>query len=110
MADPLARLKLKAWYHALVAISGAGIIASLTIQTKGITNGQALLIFGGGFFIGVGEWINHPLKMTVLPPDNQRGISGMETRSWLRHPQPIGSILDILGFVLIGISIYKMAF
>ena len=106
MDNPLSKLKLEYWYHALMVVCAAGIIVALTVTTKGITNAQALLLFAGGFFVGLGEWKNHPLQMTVKEPT--RFQYGYTTSGHHRNGGVIGYGLVLLGVALIGLSIYKI--
>ena len=106
MDNPLSKLKLDYWYHAIMAVCAVGIVIALTVQTKGITNAQALFLFGGGFFVGLGEWKNHPLQMTIKHPT--RFEAGYTTSGYHRSGGVIGYGFVLLGVALFGVSIYKI--
>ena len=71
--NPLSNLKLDKWYKVMIVGGFFLIIISLFIEVKGITNIQLLLIAGGFFFIGIGEWINHSLAIESKPPNAYTG-------------------------------------
>jgi hypothetical protein len=108
MDNPLSKLKLEYWYHAVIVVCAAGIIVALTVTTKGITNAQALLLFGGGFFVGLGEWVNHPLQSHICQPTTYS--YGFTTTSHPRNSRPLGYIFDLLGIGLVAFSIYKILY
>lgn len=108
MDKSLTGLKIEHWYHVLVVLGAAGIVAAMSFDLKGITNSHALSLFLGVLFVGLGEWINHPLQTKLMPP-NVYAPGGGIIRGHPRNPNLLGSLFDILGFVLVSIAIYKIA-
>ncbi len=103
----LSGLKIEHWYHVFIIFGVFGAITALTFEFKGITNTDAFLLFFGIFFIGIGEWINHPLKTGIIPPNIYTAGGGII--KW--HPRKnklLGMFFDILGIILISIAIYKI--
>lgn len=101
MEKALGWLKVEYWYHVFVVLGVAGIIAAVTLDLKGIANSHALLLSGGVFFVGMGEWVNHPLRTGI--------ISGAIIRRHPRSSSLLGIAFDIVGLTLVGIELYKMA-
>ena len=100
-------LKVESWYHVFVLLGAAGIIASLTIELKGIGNIHALLLSLGVFFIGIGEWINHPLQTKLMPP-NVFAPGGGVISGHPRNASLLGSLFDLLGIALVALGLYKI--
>ena len=101
-------LKIEYWYHVFVLLGGAGTFISLLFDIKGIKNAHALLLCLGIFFIGIGEWINHPLQTEIVRP-HVTIPSGGVFESHKRNSNLIGSLFDILGFILIATAICKIS-
>ncbi len=78
--------------------SGAGVLKAFpTVPTA--------LISLGCFWIGLGEWKNHPLQTGFLPPNAYRP-SGILT-SHPRRSTSVGNFFLFLGLVLVATGIYK---
>ena len=63
--NPLSTLKIDYWYKILPVIGTIGLIISLTLDVKIADNLTISLISIGVIFIGIGEWINHPLQTAL---------------------------------------------
>jgi len=64
--NPLSKLALDYWYQVLMVVcvvifllAGAGILKAFPVP-------PTAAISAGGFFIGLGEWINHPLQTAIM--------------------------------------------
>ena len=101
-------LKVEHWYHLFVALGATGVVVSLSIDVKGIANAHALLLSLGTMFIGIGEWINHPLQTRVLHPTAYTPRGSIIT-GYPRNPSTLGNLFDLLGFALLALAIYKIA-
>jgi len=106
MDNPLSKLALDYWYQVLMVVSiavflltGAGLLHAFpTVPTA--------IISLGGFFVGLGEWINHPLQTALTPPSAyypQGVLTGHPRNSSL-----LGIAFVVLGLVLVGVGIYKL--
>jgi len=91
MDNPLSKLALDYWYHVLMVtcffvflLSAAGVLKLLPVAPM-------IAISAGGFFVGLGEWINHPLQSAIIPLGVIQG-----------HPRK-SSVLGVL-FVVCGIG------
>jgi hypothetical protein len=86
------------WYQTLVAFSG---LLLLVLAHKELWN--AALATGGFFLVGIGEWINHPRRIGVLP--GLRALKG-----WIssRSPHWLGWTFDVLGAILLVIGILRL--
>lgn len=101
MQAPLNQLSLDHWYKVLVAacfvtflLAGAGVLKLLpAIPT--------LLISLGGFWVGLGEWINHP-KDTIL-------VSGGVAEGFPRSPGRLGNAFNALGGALVVAGLVVLA-
>ena len=98
--NPLANLAIDYWYKAVLVIATCVLIASLSVEMKGVENCVVQLIALGAIFIGLGEWINHPLQTRLIPGAK---ITGHPRRNKLG-----GNLLDALGVVLILIGVVKI--
>ena len=106
MDNPLKNLKIDYWYKALLVAGVVALFLSLTVELKGIENTTVQLISLGIFFIGLGEWINHPLQTRILPPGPQYpGWS--KAQGYLRSNSFLGNAFDIVGIILIGFGLSK---
>lgn len=61
MDNPLSKLKIDYWYHAIMVVSIVILIVAFTVKLEGVNNSLVQLVSLGSFFIGLGKWINHPL-------------------------------------------------
>jgi hypothetical protein len=69
---------------------------------KGVENCIVQLFSLGAIFIGIGEWINHPLQTRIVP--------GYKITSYPRVNKFGGNVFDLLGIVCIIIGIRKIFF
>lgn len=98
MQAPLNQLSLDRWYKVLVAacfvtflLAGAGVLQLLpAIPT--------LLISLGGFWVGLGEWVNHS-TITEFFPESFYRPAGRVVRT-VRKPRGLGVAFDALGAAL----------
>ena len=100
MANLLDSLKIDYWYKAVLVISTGVLVVSLTVPMQAAPNGVIATISLGGLFIGLGEWINHPLRVGV---GYGYQISG--------HPRSnsfLGVMFVLLGLALVGYGVYKL--
>jgi len=97
-------LVLDKWYKALVYLGGVGFVLSLFVEVKGITNGQAQLIFSGFFLLGLGEWKNHKVAHWFEPPSVYTGGPAL-IKAPVRSPDALGITFDILGVILIILGV-----
>jgi len=105
--EPLSGLKIEYWYHALTALGAAGVIAALAFEFHGVANAHVLLAALGCFFVGLGEWINHPLQTAIMPRTAYH--PGGIITGHPRNANALGALFDVLGLVLMAIGVYKIA-
>lgn len=101
--------QIEYWYHVFIVIGAVGAIASLVFDFKGVANKDAFILFLGMFFVGIGEWINHPLETRIVGPYVYSAGGGIVTGN-PRKNVTLGTLCDILGAVLIGVGVYKIAY
>jgi len=82
----------------LVLTGSGGLKAFPTVPTT--------LISLGGFCVGLGEWINHPLQTSLLPPSAYH--AGGVLTGHARRASLTGSAFLILGLILIGWGVLKL--
>lgn len=102
MTNPLQSLVIDYWYKAITVASVAFLLVAMTVDLKGVENKTAILISLGWLFIGLGEWINHPLQVRLAP--------GMKISSYNRKGSLRGNLFDILGFILVCIGAYPLLY
>lgn len=105
--NPLANLKIDCWYKALVVIATALLLLSLTIDLIGIDNTIVQLLSLGLLLIGVGEWINYPLKTASVRP-NVFAPSGGKITGYNKRSVLLGILFVLLGVIIICIGILKI--
>ena len=106
MENPLSKLALDYWYQVLMVVgivvfllAGAGLLKAFpTIPT-------ALISFGA-FWLGLGEWINHPLQTALRAPSIY--FPGGIITGHSRNGRLLGYFFDILGLGLISFGAYKL--
>jgi len=103
----LKSLALDTWYKVVMY---AGIIlfaVGLTIELRGMTNGEALLFGLGLFLLGLGEWKNHKVTAWIKPPNFYTGGAAlMQTK--VRQPDLFGLFLDLCGLVSVGFALWQI--
>lgn len=97
--NPLSTLKIDYWYKILPVIGTITLILGLTVDIKGISNILVQLISVGVIFIGIGEWINHPLQTKV-------GM-GFKITSYNRINTFAGNVWGLIGA---GIIVYALIY
>lgn len=100
-------LKVEHWYHLFVALGATGTVVSLSVDVRGIANAHALLLSLGIMFIGVGEWINHPLLTRLMRPSSYAPGGGVIT-GHPRKASALGNLFDVLGFTLLLVAVGKI--
>lgn len=104
----LAGFKLEYWYHLFIALGAGAMVAALTVDVKGITNLQLLMIGGALLLVGTGEWINHPFQTRIVGPAD--GFPGFgKVTGHPRNNNALGVIFVLLGLCLGGLAIYSIA-
>ena len=100
----LEKLSLDAWYKVLILIGFTLFVISLLFEIHGITNKQLLLLSGGLFLIGLGEWKNHKIITGIKPPNAYTGPAAIISQTkWL--PDVIGVIMDLIGILMLVLFI-----
>ena len=97
--NPLSGLKLDYWYKLLPLLGTITLIIGLTVDVKGIANSFVQLVSLGVIFVGIGEWINHPLQVKIAP--------GFKITSYNRKNTFAGNVWNLFGVTFIGYAIYK---
>jgi Na+-transporting methylmalonyl-CoA/oxaloacetate decarboxylase beta subunit len=97
--NPLSNLTIDYWYKLLPVIASVTLVLSLTVELQGVTNTFVQIASIGVIFIGIGEWINHPLQTKLaynLKITNRNRINTF----W-------GNMWDVAG---VGLVIYAFKF
>ena len=97
--NPLSTLKIDYWYKILPVIGAITLILGLTVDIKGVSNIFVQLISIGVIFIGIGEWINHPLQTKLT--------MGLKITSRNRINTLAGNAWNLIG---IGLVIYALIY
>jgi hypothetical protein len=104
--NPLSKLALDYWYQVLMVVSIMVFLLSGAGLLKAFPTAPTALISLGGFWIGLGEWVNHPLQ-TGLLPRSAYYPSGIVS-GHPRRPSALGSFFLLFGFILVAWGIYKL--
>jgi small neutral amino acid transporter SnatA (MarC family) len=102
--NPLPKLALDYWYQVLMVVcvavfllAGAGILKAFPVA-------PTAAISAAGFFVGLGEWINHPLQISIM-----RSTAYQPGGVLTAHPRDnkiIGVAFVALGVTLIAYGVY----
>lgn len=95
--NPLSTMVIDYWYKILPVIGTITLIASLTVDMKVADNPTVMFVSIGVIFIGIGEWINHPLRTGIIP--------GAQITTYNRINTFWGNIWDLIGAVIIVAAI-----
>jgi hypothetical protein len=106
MDNPLSKLALDYWYQVLMVVSVAVFLLTGAGILKAFPTVASALISLGCFGIGLGEWINHPLQTSLLPP-NAYHPGGILT-SHPRRVSAVGSLFLLLGLILTAFGIVRL--
>ncbi|MFY1765748.1 hypothetical protein [Escherichia coli] len=98
--NPLKNMKIDYWYKALTVVGAALFVFNGTSFFDRYPVVPLGFLSSGIFYIGLGEWINHPLKVRFIGP-------GVWTRGYNRSSCALGIIFDILGCFLIVTGVVK---
>ncbi len=107
MSTLLKNLKIDYWYKAVLIIGVTFLTISLTVNLKDVNNNAIQLLSLSCIFIGLGEWINHPLRTGIMTPSRNFPVAG-KVSGYPRHNCLLGIFFDILGFILILTGIIKL--
>ena len=106
MKNPLSKIVLDYWYKVLMVtgfstfiLAGLGILKEFPLGPTAVTG-------LGVFFVGLGEWINHPLQ-TILRAADACFPAGIITGN-PRKTNLLGYFFDILGFCLVVIGVVNL--
>lgn len=80
-----------------------GVVVFLAAGTgllKVFPAGPTALVSLGTFWVGLGEWVNHPLQTRLVP--------GYKITGYPRNASLLGVFFDLLGLVLIAVGLYKL--
>ena len=106
MNNPLAKLALDHWYKALMTVGFVTFAAADGGLLKALPATATAITALGVFFVGLGEWANHPLK-TIRLLDNFDRTTGIIS-GHSRDPRPIGMAFNTLGAALILAGAYRL--
>jgi len=107
MSNPLQNLKIDYWYKAILVLGSVALILALTVDLKGIENIVALKFSLSAIFIGIGEWINHPLK-TITYPANFQFQNGLQYEGYVRSNSFLGLFFVISGIAIAGYQAFLL--
>ena len=105
MDNPLSKLAPDYWYQVLMVVGIVVFILSGTGLLKTFPTVPTSLISLGVFWIGLGEWVNHPLQTTLMR--GNASFPGGVLSGHPRNQKAIGIAFDIIGVVLIVFGGYK---
>ncbi len=97
MEQVLSKLKLDQYYKVILAVAAFTLFLSLKFPLM-VSNDLVSTISVGFLLIGIGEWINHPAETTVTSQYRITVRNRVNTK--------LGTVLDFIGVVVIGVGIY----
>jgi hypothetical protein len=107
MNNPLSNLKLDYWYHVFIVLGALFLLTSLTVKLEGVENTNVQILSLSVLCIGIGEWINHPILMEIIPPSRAVPTGG-DLTSFPRNSSKVGISFDIIGLLFLCIGLYRL--
>ena len=98
MSDILKNLALDSWYKVFIVLGAGLFLYSIFVETHGLTNKQVSLFGLSLFFVGIGEWKNHKVKVEIKPPNAY--VPGGIYQWGVRSPDLVGYIFVFLGIII----------
>ena len=102
MSNPLSGLKIDHWWQAFTVVGACGMVASLAFKDGVISQREAFLLFLSLFLFGVGQWINHPMRKTLIP--------GAILTGYDRHTSFLGTIFEWIGGGIFMLELWRILF
>ncbi len=95
------------YFHKLLVIAGFFIfyLSFIFGRQDLLFNGYRILAMGV-IFLGVGEWLNHPLQVSLLLV-NENSSEVQKKNHHRRNPSTLGNLFEIAALILICIGISK---
>jgi len=106
MDNPLSKLELDYWYKVLMVVSFVVFLLAAMGLLKAFPTAPTAFISLGVFFIGMSEWINHPLQTGFLPATIYR--PGGVVTSHPRRSSFIGNIFLWPGLILVALGLFRL--
>jgi hypothetical protein len=100
MQNPLSKLALDHWYQVLMAAGLAVFLLTAGGLLPRLPEQPVLLISLGVFFLGLGEWRNHPLQTRVG--------TGFKITGYPRSACVTGIAFDLLGVALVIAGLVRL--
>lgn len=104
MASGLENLKLDKWYTVLIAAGLMALVASIAAN-----NNTFAALALGVFFIGIGEWKNHPERQAFVDQSHGFPEPGKLTIT-TRAASPLGWAFILIGIVALAIGFYRLVY
>ena len=95
------------WYKALMVGGGGVFIGTLFFPVHGIKPETALLLSGGAFLLGLGEWKNHKEVSWIKEANAYTGGPAF-MRATVRQPDLVGVLFEVVGIVLLGVAVWRL--
>src|SRR5690242_3541004 len=103
MNNPLTRLYLDNWCQVVMIVSTIVILLSAAGLLNQFPVDATACISLGSFFVGLGEWSNHPLQTKII-------TAGGIFKGYPRKNNTFGLFFVFLGFFLIAFGLYTLSF
>ena len=95
------------WYRAPMVGGGGVFVGTLFFPVHGIRPETALLLSGGAFLVGLGEWKNHKEVSWIKEPNVYTGGAAF-MRAIVRQPDLVGVLFETVGVVLLCVATWRL--
>ena len=107
--DLFKTLVVDTWYKTFAVAGSALFVLSLSIDVKGMSNGQLQLLAGGLFLLGIGVWKNVKVASWIKPPNAYTGPAAL-VRAQFRQPDAVGLTFEVIGIFLMLLFVISLMF
>ena len=103
--NPLSKLALDYWYQVVMVVSIVVFLLAATGALKALPTVPTVLISLGAFWIGVGEWVNHPVQSRFVSGTAYHPSAVLTSHP--RQPKAVGTFFLWLGIILVAWGIFR---
>ncbi len=106
----LDNFKIETWYSLILYVGIVGTFGTIFVPMQGFEKSSVLPLFLGMALIGLGEWKMERCIRYIKPPNVHTGPAAVVTQNFQSKDDLIGIVLEVIGLILIGLSLFRILF